>query len=512
MTVLSKNCTLTPFPDPVPEGAYGGQLLPAFPGAEGFGRWSVGGRFGAVLAVTKNTDDGTAGTLRWALNQNIPRTVIFRLPQGTSGTVELANTLVNDSLSYLTLAGQSGNPGMCLKKYGLKLHNTRHAVIRYFRSRPSDENGQDAMNITGGASDHVIIDHCSTTWGTDETLSVDQAKRITLQWNLIADSKGTDGGAGHNYGTLLRGNNDGSSLYSLHHNFWARHKGRMPKIGGNAYVPNTDKSNPGGLFDIRNNVIWQWESYAANNEDYYKWAGGDGTHVTYFDAPVRFNFVNNFYWDDSDELIVMKEAGPFSRGHYSGNSKGSWVVPNQSDIVDYQCLKPLQPGQGAGGADLKRGCWLPSSSAADTTVVAFNTNLPSRPQRDIAHGSISARDKAAYMSQLAFPVDDPVETGPAGTLLFNKVKSGAGNNHGVGASLYRDPVDQAIIIGNTDTTAIVHPALTAGALPLDTDGDGIPDAWESAHGLNPKDAKDANLDLNGNGYSALEEWLHSLAD
>ena len=457
--------------------AYESKLLPAFPGAEGFGRWSAGGRFGATLVVTNNLDYANnelpiAGSLRWAISQNVPRTILFRLPAGTSGNIDLKDgpldnagkiqrgTLRLAQTERITVAGQSGDPGVCITRYGFLIDKVQHAIVRFFRSRPGSVDKQDAMGIKDFLSDHIIVDHCSTTWGTDETLSVDRASRISLQWNLIADSTG---GEGHNYGTLLRGLNNGSSLYSVHHNFWARHKGRMPRIGGDPYTQNDNKSLPGGLMDIRNNVIWQWGSYAMNSDDYYKWDRADNRLT--FDAPVRFNFVNNYYWDDSDALQVMKESSPFSSGHYAGNSKGNWIVPDQSGLVDYQCLDALSPSGSPALPDDKKGSWLFSGYAADLTLADFNLHLPSRPQRNTQHGLIPARDLDAYIGQGEFPTSDPVTTGPAGASLFSTVVSGADGVKGVGASLHRDPVDTAIL-GNIDSTSMALPPLAAAQPPM----------------------------------------------
>ena len=169
---------------------------PAFPGAEGAGKWARGGRGGKVIAVT-NLNDAGPGSLRAAIETPGPRTVIFRV----SGTIELTKPL-RVAHPYLTIAGQTApGDGICLKGRELQIGNTHDVVIRYLRCRPGDKTSKpgdlDAISISDAKD--VIIDHCSATWSTDECLSVTRdSDRVTVQHCLIAE-----GLTKHSYGSII---------------------------------------------------------------------------------------------------------------------------------------------------------------------------------------------------------------------------------------------------------------------------------------------------------------------
>ena len=243
----------------------------AFPSAEGFGAHAKGGRGGAVLFV-KNLNDSGPGSLREAVEQKGPRTILFNV----SGTIELESSLVI-SEPLITIAGQSApGGGICLKNYGLSI-KTSDVIVRYLRVRPGDEPGPaykakgkgfspDAISISSGSRD-VIIDHCSAGWAIDECLSVSGKgiTKVTVQWCLISESlndsfhpKGQ-----HGYGSLLRTNGD----VTFHHNIYAHHKSRSPRPGtyGEGSI----------LLDFRNNVIYDSVGYSAAD-------------------PVRMNYIGNY--------------------------------------------------------------------------------------------------------------------------------------------------------------------------------------------------------------------------
>jgi hypothetical protein len=214
---------------------------PAFPGAEGFGKYSLGGRGGRVIEVT-NLNDSGPGSLRAAVMAKGPRTVVFRV----SGTIALQSELkVREP--YLTIAGQTApGDGICVKGYQFNF-DTSHLIIRYLRFRPGDEQGKEQDGF-GGQGDHIIIDHCSVSWGVDETFSINKGANLTVQWCMVTESlwhslhkKGN-----HGYGGLWGGPGG-----SWHHNLLAHHTSRNPRASGNA---------ESGLMDFRNNVIYNWGS------------------------------------------------------------------------------------------------------------------------------------------------------------------------------------------------------------------------------------------------------------
>jgi pectate lyase len=220
--------------------------IPAFPGAEGFGADTPGGRGGKVLFVTSIEDSGE-GSLRAACEAEGPRMVVFRV----SGLIRL-KTPIEVVNPYMTLAGQSApGDGVCLRDRAFMI-STHDVVVRFLRSRLGDAAGQpeDCISVGRGAH-HVVLDHCSATWSVDECLSLDgRAEYVTVQWCLIAEaldhSKHPKGE--HGYGSLMRANGP----VSLHHNLWAHNDARNPRLGDNY------GRAPYPFFDFRNNVIYDF--------------------------------------------------------------------------------------------------------------------------------------------------------------------------------------------------------------------------------------------------------------
>jgi pectate lyase len=225
--------------------------IPAFPGAEGFGATTPGGRGGKVLLVTNLNDDGP-GSFRAACETEGPRIVIFRV----SGLITLTKKLVVKN-PYLTIAGQMApGDGICLRNYTFVIA-THDVVVRYLRSRLGDLSSQedDSITLVAGAK-NVVIDHCSATWSIDEALSLaGDVSNVTVQWCLIAEglnhSKHSKGP--HGYGSLSRANGP----VTWHHNLWAHNDARNPRLGDNYGRP------PFPTFDVRNNVIYDYGEIAS---------------------------------------------------------------------------------------------------------------------------------------------------------------------------------------------------------------------------------------------------------
>lgn len=225
--------------------------IPAFPGAEGFGSATPGGRGGKVIPVTNLNDDGP-GSLRSACETEGPRIVVFRV----SGIITLTKKLIVKN-PYLTIAGQTARgDGICLRNFTFVIA-THDVVVRYLRSRLGDLTAQEDDSITLAAGAHnVIIDHCSATWSIDEALSLaGDVSKVTVQWCLIAEglnhSKHTKGS--HGYGSLSRANGP----VTWHHNLWAHNNSRNPRLGDNYGRP------PYPTFDVRNNVIYDYGEIAS---------------------------------------------------------------------------------------------------------------------------------------------------------------------------------------------------------------------------------------------------------
>lgn len=223
----------------------------AFPGAEGYGAFALGGRGGDVYHVT-NLDDSGPGSLRQGiLSATGPRTIVFDL----SGTIRLRSRL-NINRSQLTIAGQTApGDGITIAGFGVLVTRAANVVIRYLRFRTGDEAcptvQDDALAID--LSSDVILDHVSASWSIDETLSVTNSNRVTVQWAIIAESlnRSCHLEGNHGYGTLLRDFNGNFNTLSFHNNLYAHHNSRNPRAGDNAHL------------QFANNVIYNWGGDAS---------------------------------------------------------------------------------------------------------------------------------------------------------------------------------------------------------------------------------------------------------
>ena len=244
----------------------------AFPGAEGFGRYSTGGRGGDVYHVT-NLNDGGPGSLRLGVTSATgPRTIVFDV----SGNILMNSRLVIDK-SNITVAGQTA-PGEGITLAGDALYiNAGNTIVRYIRVRYGDQTNEDrdAVSINGGSN--IIVDHVTASWSIDETFSCQSAEvdSLTVQWCMVTESLRNshhEKGA-HGYGGII-----GSLRQSFHHNLYAHHSSRNPKVTGRRHCE----------VDFRNNVIYNWgfnscydgtSSYMNWADNYYKAGPATGSSV-----------------------------------------------------------------------------------------------------------------------------------------------------------------------------------------------------------------------------------------
>jgi len=421
-----------------------GQQL-AFPGAEGAGRFALGGRGGQVLFVT-NLEDSGPGSLRAAIETKGPRTILFRV----SGTIKLAKPLVIRE-GRVTIAGQSApGDGVTLRDHMLQI-SADDVVIRYIRSRLGDESKteSDAVTVTKGR--RIILDHVSASWSVDETLSASARYSesgqgfydLTVQWSIISESltHSLHAKGDHGYGSLIRGG--GGARISFHHNLWANHSARMPRPGN---YDGPDLDPVGAFFDFRSNV-------------FYNWGGTRSGYNADKATLAQYNFVDNAYvaGPQSTRPIAFDESNVLAKAWFAGNS--------------------------------------------------MNGVIPADPW-----SLVTGVSPEGY--RLAAPVEvAPVASDPAAS-AYERVLASAG------ASRPRDVVDARVVSGVRDRTGRQidsqrdvgsWPALASLPAPRDGDDDGIPDAWERKHGLDPNVA-DGNRDKNRDGYTNLEAWLAAVAD
>lgn len=274
----------------------------AFPGAEGCGINTVGGRGGRVLTVT-NLNDSGEGSLRHAIEQSGPRIVVFAV----DGTIELQSKLVitNDSI---TIAGQSApGEGICLKGYPFYIR-ANNVIIRYIRARMGDvhhmeDDAMGAMNVK-----NLIIDHCSVSWSVDECLSVYKSENVTVQWCMITHSlsKSAHSKGAHGFGGIW-----GGSKASYHHNLLAHHSSRNPRFASDGFSP----------VDFRNNVVFNWG---------YKAAYGGGRNG-------RINFIANYYkpgpaTSEGKRAFFLDPAEDMSSAYFLKNNvmEGSYGVSSDN--------------------------------------------------------------------------------------------------------------------------------------------------------------------------------------
>lgn len=418
---------------------------PAFPTAEGFGKYTIGGRGGRVIEVT-NLNDSGPGSFRAACEAEEPRTVVFRV----SGTIPLESGL-KIKHPFITIAGQTApGDGICVKNYQVEFE-ADHVIIRYMRFRPGDERGVEQDGF-GGKGDHIIIDHCSASWGVDETFSINKASTLSVQWCLVSESlyRSVHKKGDHGYGGLWGGPGG-----TFHHNALAHHSSRNPRASGN---------KESGLLDYRNNVVYNW-----------------GFNSAYGGELWPRNWVNNYYKPgpatrESVRRRIFLQKDPRGKMYLTGTHMDGYpevTADNWGKGVDY-----AEDGEASEETLRVNTEFVVAPVKTDTAEDAYQRVLAG-VGASLRRDSVDAR------------IIEEIRTG---TAKYGKSFEGGGNG---------------IIDSQKDVGG--WPELKSEPAPEDGDHDGMPDAWEKEKGLNPADDKDGPLDRDEDGYTNLEEYLNFLA-
>ncbi|MBL7737992.1 MAG: polysaccharide lyase [Chitinophagaceae bacterium] len=454
--------------------------IPAFPGAEGGGKFSFGGRGGKVLVVTNLNDDGP-GSFRWACEQGGARIVVFNV----AGIIRIKTPVVIRA-PYITISGQTApGDGVCIAGESVWI-NTHDVIIRYMRFRRGETwVGRRDDAIGGNPIGNIMIDHVSATWGLDENMSMYRhmyndstgateqkmgTVNITIQNSIFGEALDT---WNHAFGSTLGGEN-----CTFMRNLWANNAGRNPSVGWN------------GVFNFVNNVVFNWVHRSIDGGDYR----------------AQYNIINNYFKpgpatpkNNVGHRILKPESGRsklkekyYGRAYVNGNimegypaiTKDNWnggvQVEDERDAGKYKDYMkwhkplPMAPLTILGADEAKTyvlsnaGATLPRRDAVDTRIV-----------EQVRTGKISY---------------DPNVPLPATQFKHRRM-----------------PIDSYKIGIITDPAQAGGYPEYKGTPYNDSDNDGIPDAWEKKNGLNPNDASDASKYAKSkSGYMNIEEYLNSV--
>lgn len=520
--------------------------LPSFPGAEGFGAITTGGRGGDVYHVT-NLDDSGEGSFRWACGKSGARTIVFDV----SGTIHLKSELKLRN-GNVTIAGQTApGDGICIADYPFVI-SAPNVIIRFMRFRLGNEalktnnKAHEGDGLGGMDGQRVMIDHCSVSWSIDECLSVYGSKNITVQWCMVTQSLVN---SGHSKGAHGYGGNWGGAGASFHHNLLAHHGSRTPRLGPR---PSTQLDE---RLDLRNNVMYNYagegcyggeamtvnivnnyykpgpataslnagkqkrmakpgirtfdycikaENLKTTAKNYNKVMGTSLTTCTLTVDPSDKGYLT-FEGDENQYEIDIEKLCIYVNGQEVKVSTNDWG----------KCLHKWGSYYIEGNVNTK----YDDVSADNWTIGLFNQIDTGKK---VDYHNATEEDLHAYV-----PMEFAAVTTHSADMAYERVLDFAG------ASLHRDAYDEMMVSDtrNGEASCIVNgigkgfinsqdevvyadgttgfPALNSLEAPVDTDGDGMPDEWEMANGLDRNDPADGKA-IAANGYTNLECYLNSL--
>lgn len=452
---------------------------PAFPTAEGFGKWATGGRGGKVVEVTTLEDDATGsipGSLRWAVKQHSgqPITIVFRV----SGIIDFKGNEFRSKRNNVTYAGQTApGDGICIKGESFNLGGSFNVIVRNIRFRTgaytpagAEVNAASVILENGG---NFIFDHCSMSWSAEELCDFSDDDNLTVQWCIFAEGlyKSVNSKGARGYGPVIAGENA-----TYHHNLLASNVTRSPRFGV------TSSNDRHVLVDYVNNVNYNFGSakscYGGENE-----MGAGGTE--------KINFVNNYY--KHGPAYTGDRTAYFVRASYEIGAQGTaytkWHL--SGNYID-------------GSANQR----LNTDNYLGLNIEEYTAQVPSCTLNDL---------KSDHHA-----INYPVNTETAQD-AFNSIMNKAG-------AYPRDTVDRRVVdeaikgiatcsgtFNNNRVCGIIDKPEDAGGYPeyktynqvTDNDHDGMDDSWETANNLDPNNAEDRN-NLTKSGYTMLEVYLCSL--
>ena len=500
-----------PSPTPDPEEEITESIAPAFPGAEGHGRYVTGGRGGEVRHVTNLYDKGE-GSLRAAVNGNDKKIVVFDV----SGIIALESDLVIGANT--TIEGQTAPaPGITVRYRTVRPGDNN--IIRFLRIRRGEEKDvNDGADATWQRQkDGIVLDHCSFSWSIDEIASFYDNQHFTMQWCTLGEALANPG---HSKGEHSYGGIWGGKGASFHHNFLCHMQNRVPRFCGARYNWGSyDKekyanSIQAEIVDFRNCVMYNWGS---GNGCYGGTGGGN------------INIVNNYY-----------KAGPATKNKTNVTQVSVATSSNASgsDFMGY-CARYYINGNyvTAAGDKAENYDWKGVIYDGGTSLIDGERCIPDEKH---LYGNVTYYKNTKGEDCVRIKLDEPVETGKVTThsakKAFEQVLAYAG------ASLYRDAVDARYMKEAADGTttytgsaaktgdgkAITHLpgiidfvkdqgdyTLEVNSHPksFDTDGDGMPDEWETANGLDPDKDDSATYTLDKHGfYTNIEVYCNNLVE
>ena len=530
----------------LPASAQTDAVLPSFPGAEGFGAITTGGRGGKVYHVT-NLDDSGEGSFRWACSQSGTRTIVFDV----SGTIHLKSELRIRN-GNVTIAGQTApGDGICVADYPFVI-SAPNIIIRFMRFRLGNEalktnsTAHEGDGLGGMDGSKIMVDHCSVSWSIDECLSVYGSRNITVQWCMVTQSLVN---SGHSKGAHGYGGNWGGAGASYHHNLLAHHGSRTPRLGPR---PSTQLDE---RMDLRNNVIYNYagegcyggEAMTVNMvNNYFK--PGPATAslsaakqkrmakpgIRTFDYCIKADnlktIAKNYNKVKGTNLTTCKlTVDKADKGYltFDGDANKYEIdIEKLCITVDGQQVKVSTNDWGKTlhkwGSYYMEG--NVNSKYADVSADNWKIGLYNQIDKDAKVDYHNAKEEELH----AFvPMEFAAVTTHSADDAYDRVLKYAG------ASLSRDEYDKMMVADTRDGAASCvvsgigkgfinsqdevkyadgstgFPKLKSLDAPADTDGDGMPDEWETSNGLNPNDPEDGPATAE-NGYTNLENYLNGL--